>query len=284
MRPVAAPHGTSFQVLPTNDHDDVTEGSGEEQHRRLAAVCQLAPALLCIVFGLIVVMGVAGTSSFAEPQPLSREAAQPLMSLPSLQEPPVPTPLIPIRPAAATSLTISSLVPPPPPMPPSLPDCAWAAAGAIDLAAQQPPVLCGVFTGDAHRCNLAYMGHADGRVRRCTFRPPAKCVLGPVATCASPRPPSMPSPPSIPHPPCTPPYPPYVPPRVPPGVLLQVAAVPSPTVKPRYVLDALNARCASGRPSNHVAEAGVLLHMLDGGVNPSQPWIGREGRGFLSAR
>ena len=48
------------------------------------------------------------------------------------------------------------------------------------------------------------------------------------------------------------------------------------------VRDALNARYFAGRPSNVLSEAGVLVHMLDGGVNSVQPW--RRGyQDFLSA-
>jgi len=48
------------------------------------------------------------------------------------------------------------------------------------------------------------------------------------------------------------------------------------------VRDLLNARYAAGRPSNILAEAGVLVHVMDGGLQRAEPWRGGN-QGFLSA-
>ena len=46
--------------------------------------------------------------------------------------------------------------------------------------------------------------------------------------------------------------------------------------------DLLNRRHDDGRPSNRLHAAGVLVHMLDGGIAPNKLWEGGP-RGFLSA-
>ena len=46
--------------------------------------------------------------------------------------------------------------------------------------------------------------------------------------------------------------------------------------------DRLNERYFNGRPSNMVELTGVLIHVLDGGVNTERPWMAGP-RGFLSA-
>ena len=58
--------------------------------------------------------------------------------------------------------------------------------------------------------------------------------------------------------------------------------MPAANVSTAFVRDKLNARHAHGRPSNNLADAGVLVHVLDGGISPGHPWIGGA-RGFLSA-
>ena len=48
------------------------------------------------------------------------------------------------------------------------------------------------------------------------------------------------------------------------------------------MLKRLNTRYFKGRPSNDLADAGVLVHVLDGGLNWERPWED-GGTGFLSA-
>ena len=47
------------------------------------------------------------------------------------------------------------------------------------------------------------------------------------------------------------------------------------------MLARLNKRYYEGRISNVLEEAGVLVHVLDGGVKPNQPWLD-NGRSFIS--
>ena len=97
--------------------------------------------------------------------------------------------------------------------------------------------------------------------------PPPASPPGP--PCTPPPPPTPPVPPTPPprHPP--PPSPPPPPPRPP----LQYSALPSQDVTDGYVKAVLNMRFDQGRVSNVLAEAGVLVHMLDGSVESGRPWL-----------
>lgn len=54
-------------------------------------------------------------------------------------------------------------------------------------------------------------------------------------------------------------------------------------MQPGHVRDLLNARYMRGTPSNNLEEAGVLLHVLDGGLNSERPWEpGDPARQYLS--
>jgi len=65
---------------------------------------------------------------------------------------------------------------------------------------------------------------------------------------------------------------------------MQIAALPGPDTPPGFVRDLLNARYMNGRPSNRLEDAGVLVHILDGGVNGVRPWEpGEPARTYLSA-
>ena len=60
--------------------------------------------------------------------------------------------------------------------------------------------------------------------------------------------------------------------------------VPPPDVAAGVVLDRINARYFAGKPSNSLSEAGVLVHVLDGGLNGGEPWLpGGAWRDYLSA-
>lgn len=108
-----------------------------------------------------------------------------------------------------------------------------------------------------------------------------------------PRPPPRPSRPPRPLPPQPPSWPPSSPPPPspspkpfpphPPGLPLQLAAVPPATSPVGFVLDRLNKRYFSGRPSNSLGETGVLVHVMDGGVDAMHVWRPGSGRDYLSA-
>lgn len=92
------------------------------------------------------------------------------------------------------------------------------------------------------------------------------------------------SPPPTPPPWIAPdPQPPWMAPPPPPHPL-QIHALPHPAVAAGAVRDELNRRFYGGRVSPRtVAEAGVLVHCLDGNLNDTHPWLDAQGWGFCSA-
>ena len=164
-------------------------------------------------------------------------------------------------------------VPLPPPSPPTVPSPFWLVAVGRSSAAPPAPLPAAVLAYRS-RCGCeswCLPQFASIYCKRCS-----SC-----GGCAALRCERFVSPPP-------PPSPPHLPPAPPGGYLspppVQVSAVPPPDVPSGYVRDRLNARFRNGRPSNDLEAAGVLLHVLDGALNPSYPWRPLSaGKNYLSA-
>ena len=48
--------------------------------------------------------------------------------------------------------------------------------------------------------------------------------------------------------------------------------MPAADVAPGHVRDRLNERFNNGQPTNDLARAGVMIHVLDGHLDPNEPW------------